>query len=297
MYFQHRAYWFPKDAEQADRYQDAYQVNPSQGVAAIADGASSTLFSSNWAQLLTRAAAAFPPDVCDGNSLYPWLAERRSEWAASFDEQTLTWHQKPKLKQGAAATLMWIELHPPDAQQNEPPGTLALRCFAVGDCCLFHVRDDQVLRAFPLENSAAFDTHPAVVRSIETPAAGHVAFDTLEDRCLPGDLLVLSTDALAAWALAQLESGDNPGWESYWSLSEAAWAQRVIKLRQANQMRYDDTTALLLRVEQQLVIQERPRQQQSKAGLIDELSDTVQDLADKADQWLSKTFGGSKRKR
>ena len=78
----------------------------------------------------------------------------------SIDPEALAWHQKPKLAQGAHSTLLWIQLEPDDSDA-EP--TVKLHCWAIGDCCLFHVRDGQVLRAFPMEQSELYTATPATL--------------------------------------------------------------------------------------------------------------------------------------
>ena len=75
-----------------------------------------------------------------------------------------------------------------------------------------------------------------------------LAFDTLEDTCEPGDLLVLATDAVAAWALTQLEAGRPLGLESLWDMENEDFARWIIRLRDQQQIRYDDSTVILLRV-------------------------------------------------
>jgi hypothetical protein len=63
-----------------------------------------------------------------------------------------------------------------------------------------------------------------------------------------GDLLVLATDALAAWAMRQAEAGHPPAWEDYWDTPAEAWQEEIVRLRSQEEMRYDDTTLVLLRV-------------------------------------------------
>ena len=56
MFFEHKAFWLPKDIEHPDEYQDAFAVDEVRGIAAIADGVSSSLFAASWARLLVNAA-------------------------------------------------------------------------------------------------------------------------------------------------------------------------------------------------------------------------------------------------
>jgi hypothetical protein len=53
---------------------------------------------------------------------------------------------------------------------------------------------------------------------------------------------------VALWAIGQEEMGHPIHWEVYWEMSQAAWREEIVRLRQEGSMRYDDTTLVLLRV-------------------------------------------------
>jgi hypothetical protein len=243
MHFDHRIFWLPKDIQNRDAYQDAFEVDAENGIAAIADGVSSSLFAGRWAKTLAAGIVRDTPDIDDGN-FKSWLTERRSGWLRSIDQNALAWHQKTKLQDGASTTLMWTKLTP---QSSPSQPHYELSCYCIGDCCLFHVRNDQVLRAFPLERSELFDLTPEVIRSVVVAGDAPVAFDTLEDTVQAGDLVVLCTDAAAVWALQRLEAGKSPNWEAIWNMSPVDWERWVIRLREQDLIRYDDTTIVMLR--------------------------------------------------
>ena len=270
MFFQHRAFCLPKDVEHPDQNQDAFAVDGVRGVAAIADGASSSLFAAPWAQLLARAAVEQTPQVDDPIAMGNWLTDSRTKWRAPIDVEQLAWHQKPKFEAGAFATLLWVELQSQDAS-----GCFPFQCYSIGDCCVFHVREQQVLRAFPFEHSRLFDTTPKMLGSVAKDDA-QLEFDTLSDVGQPDDLLVLCTDALAVWYLQRLESGSSPPWESMWDMTDNQWSQFVLDLRAKEQIRYDDTTALLLRLGDSP--DESRRSGAKRTSLIDEVKKGVSDI-------------------
>ena len=70
-----KGYWFPKDEGSEQAYEDGYETDHATGRIAIADGVSSTIFSRSWANLLTRAATACPPDINDLSAVETWLAK------------------------------------------------------------------------------------------------------------------------------------------------------------------------------------------------------------------------------
>ncbi|MGH3697367.1 MAG: hypothetical protein ACRDRX_25845 [Pseudonocardiaceae bacterium] len=161
-----------------------------------------------------------------------WPAEL-SEYLA---DRPLAWWQAEKLARGAQATVL--------AAQASEDGTW--RAAAVGDSCLFHCRGDDVLGTFPVTSAAAFDSRPDLVVStrVELCRPRSVA-----GRFVRGDLLVLTTDALAAWAMHTVEMGHSPV-ETFRALTAgpgnqalAAWvsAQRSTE---RSMLRNDDITVV-----------------------------------------------------
>lgn len=273
MFFESREYWLPKDVQDPSRYEDAFAVDPARGMAAICDGVSTTLFSGRWAGILARAAIEQPPDTRDPEQVEAWLASCRGAWEAAIDVSSLAWHQKPKLLEGAAATVLWIELAS-SGTQDGVARPFRLRCYAVGDCCLFHVRGDQVLETFPIAESARFENNPQVMRSVNKRAEP-VAFEAFESACNPGDLLMLCTDALAAWTMRQLEAGYPLDWDAFWNTTFEDWQRWLLELRQDNQIRYDDSTMLLLRISGRRPEKTTPTRKATDENLMDVAEDKL----------------------
>jgi len=248
MRFESRVFKLAKDPEHPEENQDACGVDAERGIAAIADGVSSGIFSRQWARILTEATVAETPDPTDQEAFAGWLARRREAWNAEIDVENLAWFQKPKLRQGAFSTLLWVEIAPIDPSDRQPQDPWRLRVFAVGDSCLFHQSGERLLRTFPVEKAEELEADPVVLGSVDLNRDGLVEFQSFEALCRPGDLLVLSTDAVAEWAFRLADAGDPPQWEEYWDKTEQAWQDEVGSLRGDRQMRYDDATLLLLRI-------------------------------------------------
>jgi hypothetical protein len=253
MRFESRTFWLSKDADEPGQYQDAFALDPETGRAAIADGVSSAIFSGPWARLLTLAAVADPPPLEDGAAFQTWLDEKRSAWVNGVDTSKLTWYQRPKMVDGAMTTLLWLELAPAETDDRGQALRYRLEAFAIGDSCLFHIRDGKPLYWFPLETSGEFGLNPAVLGSVNRQADHLLEFKARSCECLPGDLLVLATDAIALWAIERIESGERIDWAHYWDGSDEDWQREIFASREAKQMRFDDSTLVLLRV-----IEERP---------------------------------------
>lgn len=265
MLFAAREFHTSKDMDFPNDYEDAFCFDQDRGLATVADGVSSAIFSRQWADLLTRAVVEMPPDLYTEGVFQQWLAEQRAKWIEQIDLHNLPWNQRQKLQMvgGAFSTLLWLELYPwqsedDEDQQDDGPAEggltedglrkFRMRCFAVGDCSLFHVRDGEILRAFPLNTAAEFDEDPISICSVNLNRDHELAFQAIDDTCLENDLLVLCSDAIGKWAMTRMEEEDAPDWESYWDRSYEEWIQEIVSLRQGKRMRYDDTTLLLLRV-------------------------------------------------
>jgi hypothetical protein len=248
MLFDFRTFTLAKDPEHPEQNQDAWAVDPRRGIATLADGVASGLFSRSWATILTESTLADTPDPADKDAWRRWLAERRAAWSARIDVDRLAWYQKAKLKEGTFSTLLLVRLLPVDGASPDDLPAWNVRGYAVGDTCLFFLGQGRAARIVPIETAAEFDADPLVIGSLDRNRDELVGFRSFEECGRPGDLLVLSTDAVAAWALRRSESGQPPAWEDYWDMSEETWQAEVMSLRQQREMRYDDATLLLLRI-------------------------------------------------
>ncbi len=247
MPFEWRVFELAKEPEHPDQNQDAWWLNPESGIAAIADGVTSGIFSRQWAKILTRAVVDDWPDPDHEESFSSWLANLRDGWEKEIDTSGLAWYQRAKLREGGFSTLLWLRLCNnlalKDGTDRSP-----VEVVAIGDSCLFHIRDNALLESFPLDASGQFDSSPLVLGSVDLRRDSQLQFERVQLEGHAGDLLVLCTDAVAAWAMARYERGEPVRWSDYWYMSAQAWADEVASLRLESTMRVDDATLLLLRL-------------------------------------------------
>ncbi|MHB9048751.1 MAG: hypothetical protein ACYC35_22770, partial [Pirellulales bacterium] len=163
-----------------------------------------------------------------------------------------------------------------------PAAGYRMRSFAIGDCCLFHVRQGELLRTFPMEGSAAFGLDPAVVGSIDRKQDHLLEFQAIDGQCLPGDLVVLATDAIALWAMNRLEAGEPVSWDPYWDMPEEAWREEIFALRNATRMRFDDSTLVLLRVIEETAAPAPPAVEVGEPSVDDSSAEPIAAAEDRA---------------
>ena len=214
---------------------------------AIADGATEAAFSGEWANLLVhRFVDREPLDLNDPSpeTRAAWLEPCRKEWDERVRQRNIPWHGRAKVRAGAAATFLGVNL------QADASGALWWKAVAVGDSCLFIVRDECLHDAFPVADPNDFGDTPHLIysNSATEVATGHIR--TSAGMCQRGDLIILATDAVACWALTQDRQGRDP-WSTLAGLYDSSDADRerwVAERRADRSMRNDDATLLAVRV-------------------------------------------------
>ncbi len=232
-----RAFHCEKLGNDPAQWEDGYAVDPASGRAAIADGASEGIYCRVWADLLSAGVVADAPGPA---RLGGWVSDRRAEWRRRIDYPKLNWSKQGKVDStGAAATLLGLSVGP-----LTPAGGRVWRAVAVGDACLFWVRDGRLMLSFPLACGEQLGSAPDLLRTL----AGRREPNPLTGGgvCRPGDLFLLATDAVAGH-LFRLAEGGQP-LARYADLSADGWRQEATDLRRNGGMVNDDCTLLVLRV-------------------------------------------------
>ncbi|MER6127018.1 hypothetical protein ABT173_31400, partial [Streptomyces sp. NPDC001795] len=151
------------------------------------------------------------------------------------------------LARGSAATFLGVATRAMGSRREAAAPLLEYRAFAVGDSCLFHLREGQPTVVFPLQRPDEFDTHPALVSTREEPLGSLAGVLRLTSgACGPDDVLLLMTDALAQWAL---ESAAESGavWEFLEHARPDEFTAEVRELRRSRAMREDDVSLVRCR--------------------------------------------------
>jgi hypothetical protein len=237
-----RRFQAPRRGASLEQCEDAAAADLERGRFAVADGASESSHAGLWARLLvedfTRGLAGWP----DG------LPPLQRRWSEEVDprpgDPPLPWYLEDRLRQGAFATFLGLAVEPAAELNGQ---AWRWRALAVGDSCLFHVRQGGLLRSFPLEHPAEFTSSPWLVGSRTTMRG----VDRAEGDGQVGDRLWLMTDALALWFLHECKAGSQPPpWQELEALladdGPERFADWVEGRRRARALRDDDVTGLVV---------------------------------------------------
>lgn len=232
-----RHFGCPKRGHSAAESEDAACAHAGLGRFAVADGATESAFSGDWSKLL---AESYVQTSLVKGEWAAWLPPVQQRWLAAVGGREMPWFLEEKFEQGAFATLLGVEL-------KRAADGWDWSAVAVGDCCLFQVRADALVKKFPILRSIDFDGTPDLIGSRQREvtrdfwAAGELR---------PGDRLLCMSDALAQWFLAQAEAGRLP-WRAVAQVEAepdptAAFEAWVEQLRAGKVLRNDDVTLLTI---------------------------------------------------
>jgi hypothetical protein len=238
-----RAFSLHKEGNAPEEYEDACAANPKSGRFAVADGASESSFAGLWAKLLVEGFVA----VRAHGTGTGWFPPLRQRWAQVVDPLELDWFGEDKRQLGAFATFLGLALKKPRGGREG-----RWKALAVGDCCLFQVRADRLVRAFPMGRSADFGNRPALLGSRPVARQGDPLSGARQrlGRWQAGDRFFLMTDAVGQWFLRGQEGRRRPWRVLLHKLAEqdatAALSAYVGKLRKRGDLKNDDTTLLVI---------------------------------------------------
>jgi hypothetical protein len=239
-----RSFWLPKSGNAPDEYEDAFWPESTERHAAVfrcavADGATETSFAAQWARLLV---AAYGRGQLGYRRWPRSLAALQAAWWREVATRPLPWYAEEKALLGAFSSLVGLHL------SERARGERVWSALAVGDSCLFHLRDDSLCSAFPLDDAAQFSNRPHLISS--KAAGDRSAIRRLSGELQSGDSFYLVTDALACTLLI-LAAGDGSHWQAVADVlndGQAAFTTWITDLRTSGRLRNDDVTLLAVDV-------------------------------------------------
>jgi hypothetical protein len=235
-----KEFCLPKRGSSEDEYDDSSSAARDKSRFAVADGATEASFSREWAKQLVRAFTAKRlsiPIALDE------LKPLQSKWENFVHRHPLPWYAEEKIRSGAFAAFVGLELLVGDSGGAER----IWRATAVGDSCLAQVRGNEIIKAFPLVDSASFGNCPNLLSSIPN-CNGNGTELVMQCSGTWGceDAFFLMTDALACWFFRELEQGNKP-WNLLRDLDtqdSVSFQEFIANLRSEARMKNDDVTLM-----------------------------------------------------
>jgi len=266
MNIQYSHFWVSKEGDRAILYEDAFFpynfpfdviLQDSFKRFALADGASTAYLSGMWATILVDGFGSYEGEITTSN-FFDLLQTRilDENWNPRLidyikkredDGKPLSWYDEMALQNGAASTFLEISFPFEGKELGEN-----FSAHAIGDSCLFQVRNDILITNFPLNSSADFDNSPLLISS--DPKKNENLYEkiaSLENgNTMLGDQFFLMTDALASWFFQEHEKGEKP-WNiiEEKAINQSCFIDWIENLRENKQIRNDDVTLLILKVE------------------------------------------------
>lgn len=246
-----QSFSLPKFGSSEEEYEDAFW-NQSTLLGseqcyrfAVADGASEASFSGLWANMLVNT---FGKEYTQKSSILDALPELQHKWLKEVSGKSLPWYAEEKIRKGAFSSLLGLYIDDSNTITN---GCIKWEALAIGDSCLFQIRDDDLIVCFPINQSENFNNSPLLLSS-NSVSNDNLNQDllTLTGTCKTDDTFYLMTDALACWFLQSYESGKKP-WKILRDLDtsdeEKPFNELISDYRKSKLIRNDDVT--LLRVD------------------------------------------------
>ena len=219
---------------------------------AVADGATEALLSGKFAEILVDSFGVSQSSQDDFQTLQDLVYEKWEKWkleeylpSREREGRPIKWYEEQGLADGAFCTFLGLNFSGPlDLASG------FWKAIAIGDSCLFQVRDGTLLRSFPLKESSSFNSHPFLISS--NPIKNEnvlVRVQKISGTWIRNDIIFLMTDALALWFIKQHEAGKRP-WEILSPFGpktpKSVFSDFVTNLRRSTLIRNDDTTLMKL---------------------------------------------------
>lgn len=207
---------------------------------AVSDGATESSFSKEWSDLLVSAYKDKPFEI---SRLADTLNAVSFSWQSMVTSIELPWYAEQKAETGAFATFLGLTINREENIYN---------AIAIGDCTLFQIRIDETIFTFPVTTIEEFGNTPNLFASnqkYQTEIEETVTY--YNGAIQPNDIIVIATDALAAWIFKKKDASEKP-WNHLSNILNEGVEDFEIWLnnqRKANEIKNDDVTLIIIKFE------------------------------------------------
>lgn len=244
----------PKSGNNTKDYEDAYGYIKKDFAeiqrlhAAIADGATESSFAVEWANMLVNCYVEEPFN--DAIEFQTRIKSLSNDWHTTVFSRPLPWYAEEKARMGAFSTFIGLKITFDDSPLANSGHWNAI---AIGDSCLFQIRDNSLNSVFPLKQAEDFTNSPILISSnLEKNSQCWDNVLNQSGKWQEKDIFFIISDALAAWFLRQCELGNHP-WDELLVLSEKIncdtdFEHWIDKKRQTSQLKNDDVTCIIIKL-------------------------------------------------
>jgi hypothetical protein len=234
----------PKLDHDASECEDAIAFDTNTARFAVTDGATEAFHARQWATNLAEHWVR-NESTLTLEEFRKWVADEGRELHDSWSGLTLSWYSEEKARAGSFAAFVGVEL---DLKTDTP----SWKAIALGDTCLLHCRGGALLKSLPLSRSESFNSAPVLVASnskLHDSTMQSVVIDS--GSCENGDVLLLMSDAAAAWCLQRFEQSDFDA-----NFLTAKADEELIRFfddeREAGRIRNDDLAVLRIEIKRRI---------------------------------------------
>jgi hypothetical protein len=238
-------YWKTEHGN-ASNCQDAPSYDPAQGLFAVADGASTSLFPALWARILAQHFVTTPLMSDDPFEVEWWVRIAQNEYKQRVPtiHKSVAWNVKEKMRnQCSDSTLATLRITKADN------ATAQAMLLVFGDSCI--LRGDtgkETVSSFILQTPSEFNRAPLCIPSdLKHFNRDFHRCQTKAITLNTSDQVIIATDAVARWILGRGEMPDI--WNAFQQVYQCSiddWYMFVEGKRQCKEMVDDDSTALVL---------------------------------------------------
>ncbi len=261
-----RCFILPKEGEPLVECQDSYALQTQHRCYAVADGVAGSFVPGPWARIVAKSFVERAGKFADKNDFQCWLSDCSQQWNAWIENRWVPtmnalresngdchgeWSND--IRQGAQTTLIGCSLFPDTKLQDS---STLINVFAIGDGEFFLFRPDgqenwKMIEAFPYSDPDEFGFRPntlLTVLRIDLLERSWMQRKIMQLSASPGDYVVLASDTVAKWLLAQLQQNTDTWMPLLTSTTSTEFEQRMRYEARCGRIEDDDLTMLIIPV-------------------------------------------------
>ncbi len=227
----------PKADSSPSDCEDSISIDLQNLRFAVADGATEAFDSRRWARYLTKAWTSPSSKTLEGYDFVERVRPLGERLEKKWFGRALPWYLEEKAAGGSFAAFLGLGLTP----------AWTWSAVALGDVCLIIERERAVQQSFPLSSANEFSSRPILVASKTDIDITKQSVRLGQGVCLPGDVLLMMSDAIACWYLGHAASSSDLLDDFHRALDDTATFSTLIEReRTSRRLRNDDIAVVKL---------------------------------------------------